>query len=576
MRQSSQASEGNRIVSPSTPELEQRIKAAMQRNSHFMTYAQNLLRVRQSKGHTPESVANFLGISFNEYRKFEHGLKLPTPKIASKLADFLEIPKDRIMRWATECIQKRDILEGNDIEDRTGEALKQELDLNITKTQEEFERETGQKLSMDQLKSLKELRKVLPRIVDLPILPMNYSHIALALDADEVEEGTYLHEFQNFMAKGESLAEYVSRDVYLGPFTLYAANILFYNGGYDSIEKCLNQLTIEEFKLILRIATFQYDIYGNDQDVPQLQRHIDFGSYGCLFVRELRKNIDEGELLNVNFDHLEQACLLQGLGQIALFWKLKPKLFVEDNQVFLNTGNSDSDIFSEFNSKLFYMALKHIHATASAIIAKTWGFPEEVIEILRDHHEYPAERVDGTCAMLKIVNQVVSNDFPDFSEEKLKKFFGFYPQIREISYSSFAKVCTNLRRVKRKMEEQSSSLLQNADAQVANYVQQLKENDASQDTSLNRQGKIDLEDEFEMKYDPEFQLTLKTMALSLLKNFHRDFIFSPKKESVSKAGTRVVDFNLAFLLVMLKDVKKVADRKGMEVSEVEIRLGLKK
>lgn len=535
----------------------------------YTKFGYNLWRLREVRGKSTNEVATYLNISFSEYRAFEMGKQLPSGPILLEISRFLDCKISKLKHWLRRAESVRQ--EGKVSEELTPYIQKMEA---VTRRLEQiYYDDTGVKLSEKQKRLINKLQNKLPMVIDLPVLPMNYVLIVDALNSPEAK-CQYLHEYPNFIVRGESLAGFISRDLYLAPMTFYLANLFYYpENPFKSVEACFNQITIEQFKEILLIATAQYRVFEAEGDMPSLQKHADFSSLACLFVRLLQKKLKDHPPKNINFDHLYQACLLQGIGQYVIFDKLKPSIMSEASEVLEDLD--DPDIYLGLDKKLFNLIVWELHAVVSAIIGANWNFPKEVTDIVLAHHDHPVKDVSGTCAMLKMVNFFVDRDFPKLSKDELKNLLLGYSQVK-IPLQYLFDACCDMANLKTALYERSSALLENTSQKLVNYAKEKIKN------SKNHIPHAKTEDSYEppfansdFRFDYGYQSILKTMALERFETIRSDFFYHRSGEPMANVGERSIRFNLRLKYALIKDLKDVAEESNMALDEVRIRLNFK-
>ena len=62
-----------------------------------MTFSENLLQLRKSRGYKQQELADTLGISLRVYQYYEHGEREPQLSTLVKLADFYDLSLDELV-----------------------------------------------------------------------------------------------------------------------------------------------------------------------------------------------------------------------------------------------------------------------------------------------------------------------------------------------------------------------------------------------------------------------------------------------------------------------------------------------
>jgi transcriptional regulator with XRE-family HTH domain len=428
----------------------------------------NLWRLREKRGKSAKEMAEYLKqhIGAGEYRRYETGERLPTDQVLLEISRVLKKDVGVFKQWAAYSSRKKE--DGKAVEGAT--AYLNRLEKDIVALEQKYQELTGKKFDAEIKKALDKLKRKVAQIIDLPVLPMNFILIMDALGSREAKKYKYLREVSDFIISGENLAEFVARDLYLGVKTLYLANLLFSaDRPFANAEECLNQMTIAQFQEILLLAVIQSGIYKTEGDIPRLQQHADFSSQGSLYLRELEKELANNPPKDIDFNHLRQAILLQGMGQYALYERLNPSIMDTGEEIL--EGVDDPDIYTGFNKKLFQLAVWELHPAVGAILAANWNFPKEVCDIVLTHHDHPAGKVSPTCAVLKIINFFVDSDFPTFSKSDLEELLKAHPQVT-IPVEAFYEACSRMAKIKPTLYERSSTLLEQASQDVAEFATQ--------------------------------------------------------------------------------------------------------
>ena len=531
----------------------------------YTKFGFNLWRLREAQGKSSKDISEHLGLKLKDYQSIEMGKVLPDETGLGNIAQFLKADLQVLKNWIVTPARK--IKRGKVsacIED-----FKKRLEIDIETIKSTHESSTHTQLNSDQLQALNQLKRHVTEMIDLPILPMNFILICDALTSVESQKYKLLSEYQDFITKGESLAGFLSRDLYFGPFVFFAANQLYFSQKpYLDLELCFTEMTFSQFRHLFLLACAQNGIYEIDTDIPRLQQHVDFSSLACLFARELQKELQDNPPEGVDFKTLYQACLLQGIGQYVIFEQLKPSIVGLHIEYIEPT---DDDIqYNGLDTKLFKETLWGLHATVSAIMGANWLFPQEVLDILLTHHDHPVHRVTPNTALLKIINFFVDKDFPNIEKADLDDMMKAYPQVK-ISTDVLHKICLRLTDIKNDLYERSSTLLENAHQNLTHLSQN--------STHINRQPHIAPQNNLQVplkrsdfRFDPKFQSVLKNVAHQRYENLLLDTLFPRKSESLKQLTDRQSAFNLSLRFLLTKSVEDVAQEFGLSVDETVIRL----
>ncbi len=515
----------------------------------YTKFGFNLWRLREAKGKSSKDMSAHLELTLKDYQSFEMGKVVPDESRLGKIANFLKADLSLLKSWVVSPARK--IKRGKVspcIED-----FQKRLETDIESIKAAHEKNTNAELNAEQLTALNKLKRHVVEMIDLPILPMNFILICDALTSVESQKYTHLHEYQDFITKGESLAGFLSRDLYFGPFLFFAANQLYFSEQpHHDLEQCLADMTFTQLRHLFLLACAQNGIYEMDTDIPRLQQHVDFSSLACLFARELKNELGDAPPADIDFNILYQACLLQGVGQYVLFAQLKPSIMGQHIE-YIEPTDDDSH-FSGLDTQLFKETLWGLHATVSAIMGANWLFPQAVLDILLTHHDHPVSRVTPNTALLKIINFFVDKDFPRIEKADLDDMMKAYPQVK-ISTEILHKICLRLTDVKNDLYERSSTLLENAHQGFVSFY--------------NLQNPLKRSD---FRFDPKFQSVLKNVAHQRYENLLLDTLFPRKNESLKKLTDRQAAFNLSLRFLLTKSVEDVAKEFGLSVDETLIRL----
>ncbi len=530
----------------------------------YTKFGFNLWRLREARGQTSKSVADALGVPQKDYQAVEMGRVLPTDRQLPLIAELLQEKISTLQSWIQSV--DRPVTPGK-MSPQT-DAYLDAFDAQVDTLKNRHRHVTGHALSTAQIKAIAELKRQIPKIIDLPVLPMNFILITDALLSVEAQNYEFLHEYKDFITKGESLAGFLSRDLYYGPFGFYAANLLYFaDKPFGNLQACFERLTFAQFAEIFTLACLQNGIYEMENDIPRLQQHVDFTSLACLFVREIAKECGPTATQEVDFDRLYQACLLQGLGQYVLFEKLKPAILGPQTEY---ADSDDDNVKSDLDTQLFREILWSLHPAISAILGANWRFDDAVLQTLLTHHDHPAIRVSANTALLKIVNFFVDKDFPKITKADLDDLLKAYPQV-PLTSQVLHKACLRLTEIKSDLFERSSTLL-------GHY------HDTSLKTAPDRKGphiapENDLKTPLkrgDFRFDPQFQMVLKNTAHTHYENLLLRLILPRAGETLKAATERQTAFHLSLQYLLTKNWDDVAKAAQMSKDEISFRMKSRK
>lgn len=526
----------------------------------YSYFGYNVARYRYKRKFTSTQMAEYLGMTGREYMQIEAGTILPSPKQILELSRTLKIDPARIKRWLSMAARQREVSE---TAFKGAARYLKELEDGVRRVEEKHKEMTAEKLNAKQKQLLLNLQRDVCKLFDFPILPMNYILILDSLSSVEVQSKKYLHEITDFLLDDESLDRFVSRHSYLGPFIFYAANQTFFsNRPLQSIEECFNQLTIDQFRELVWMATFRNGVYDVGQEVAILQKHEDFQALGALMARELEGFLPE----SVNYSHLYQACLLKDMGTYALYTLLKPTIRTQQAEVdFLK-----EDPYSGLVPSLMDLITYELHPAVSGMIGANWNFPTEVLDAVVHHHHDPVREVTPLCAMLKIINSFVDWDFPDMSKEAILDILKSYPQISMKPENLFA-VVTKLKQLRDDLYTRSSHALDNTSQKIRSYTSPPK-GGMQPHMSMFYQRIGITEKRSNLRVDQGYQSVTVNVAQPRHQQFIQSILTPKKREPLKNYEYRLGNQFLRLRLAVTNDVQSAAEEHGVSPEEVATRI----
>lgn len=329
----------------------------------------------------------------------------------------------------------------------------------------------------------------------------------------------------------------------------------------------MNRLTIRQFKELLLIGALEKGIYTNELELPQMLKNSQHCSLAMRMVRALKRHGPK----DINYDHLEMAVLLQGVGHHVLYTCLQPSLRTVFDETESDPEMSISDVvYSTLDEELFKSIIYSLHPVASAMLAKNWHFPKEVIDVVLTHHSYPVKDVSPLCAWVKLINIFVDLDFPNMSKQDIDEFLSAYPQIK-LHRDVLSPVFVQLNQDKTRFIEKSSTLAADAGRDVANYFKRKTQqmNEKRPPSSVSPAGLRP-----DLFSDIAFHKSVAISSLVLFEEFETEW-FSPERpenelpEKMNDFLYRMKLFYLRRAYAKKQDLQAIASDYG--VTEAEIK-----
>lgn len=528
----------------------------------YHAFGLNCYRLRESKGKSREEVAKFLGLTTEEYSfLFETGHTIPQKHLILEWAQLLDEDPTRAFRWISYGPKN----EENDIPAKGLERFLDEYTTIKDKIPERYKKVTGREMTKDQKFLVDSLKRDILKLPPLPVLPMSAILYLNALSLPEYSHCKYLHEIKDYVLEGESFAGFASRgDPYLAVSIFHSYNA-FASTPCEKMEDCFNMMTIEEFKEYLFIAINEEKLYTTDEEIPLLTESNDFNSLAVLMARELSKYLPE----SINVEHVKQVCLLQGLGKYVLFHLLHPSL-VDRTGDLDETWNKLSGI-SEMDENLFSCIMVQLHPVISSMIASTFNLDQEVLDTLLDRHKQPSSEVTPLCAVVKIINRYVDEDFQALSKIEIEEILNIFPQI-SIKPEHLFNVTQKLQAMKEKFYERSSKLVEDFVESSHPYLSDRVKN-KYQEKSLGLLETYKPVERHEFRFAPNYQRTLLNVAYPKLLDFTNEMFLPSRKENLGdlfKRSERLL-LRIAYLKFM-KDFEVVSKKADQPIEEIKKKI----
>lgn len=514
--------------------------------------------------------AKFLNMDRTKLFLIEEGHILPNREDLPKIAEYLKKKPENVQFWydsAIETYEKH--LIDQPIEHGALRYSKfwdiQENDFKLWYCQEN----DVDKIPPPVLKALKRFREKATRIFTLDLMPMStFLIVSEVLGAGD--NVTYLNDIKDVIIVGESLALLIARDPYLGPYTLYAANQLFFRKDpKKNIEDCVNCLTVDQFRIILHVALENSDIYGFGEDLSTLQSIHEFSSHGVLMARGLKKALKEE--FPVDYHRLTMGLALQNLGVHAFYSILKPSL-TKHVAVPVRGYEKEKD-FKILNDDLYEKFNWEFHAPISGGMAANWGFDEEVVHLVIDHHAQPISNVTPTCAMLKFINICTNKNFNFRDRQELENELKNYPQFSLPAETVF-QLLLDLKQLVDQAVLKSSSVVTSRASQVSELTQTYAKGYRS-NVSTAKPGEFvsySSSAGVELRLTTDYQKALINDCYRLIKRFNARMLSKRKNESLDNFGKRMQHLELAKHLLKHNLIDATAHEFGLKPEEIEAKL----
>jgi transcriptional regulator with XRE-family HTH domain len=555
-----------------TPSIKEDVsvdKDAIKSHIKYLRFGIKLWTLREKNKIRSKDMAERLGLSFQEYRRYESGEALPDKNIIKKIASILHID-EALFYKLQEAEQKA---RKPKVKTITGaERYLYHWDVSVAAFKKDWKEHHDPNNKHDVLikEVLHNLKKEVCTIKTLPILPLGL-YLILDIVLNEQYKGIQsLSDVTDFVVKNESLPSYIARDPFLGPFLFIAANCLyFFDAPYKNIEECLENLDLDRFSDLIFMATQPEGLYVNYEQLPALQQYIEFSSLGVLMARELKKVLPE----NINYDHLYAAALMQSLGTYALNTLLYP--IIDNNPIWSEITNTEKEE-KDLKSSLMQHLNWEFHPVISAMIAANWNFPEEVIQTLLEHHKQPVAEVSPACAALKLINFFVDCDFPRMNKTEIVELLAKHPQI-DIKPDVLAMITRRMHNLSESLLEMSSLALSSQSPQKAtdNIVKDIETIDFASDPICSKMiWTHSKTDKAEFRFDSEYSKVLCLDCGQRLNLFLTQKLSPKKGETIRAFGERMQNIYLALNLILSGNPMEVSARYQLPIEEIGMRLKL--
>ncbi|HBF13394.1 MAG TPA: hypothetical protein DDW49_08445 [Deltaproteobacteria bacterium] len=525
----------------------------------FTNFGLFLWQARKSRGYSSGDMATYLGITAEEYRRIERGEEFPANQPLVKISDVLDIPLKKLkdLESADRRKQKEKVpMEGARLHSDN-------LNKDIELAKQSYTRCTGNELNRNQLSIFGQLKRDLYTVHIPLVLPINGLIILKAILRNE-KKVKYLHEMLNFIPD-ESFAGFIARDAQWGPTALYIANLLFFHDNpATTVLDCCNRLTMNQFHIITHIILTQAGINTVESELAHLTKETEFAGLVLLFINELESYLPK----DIDSNHLKLASLLEIHGTYILHELLLPSIKGHGEE----TLAENPKIYAGLDKTLFDVIAANLHPVVSAMVAANLKAPKEVQEILLNRRAIKAKDVSPACAILKMANFFVDNDFPKVSEEELKSLLETdYPNVA-IPAKVLFQVCDKLKKLKAYLV-QKSTVLSSQDKAVEKFV--AKRNETTKEKAqLGMYSHWD-EKRFDVRFEEGF-LRAVTKSCLILADEHKDYMYSLHEgENLADYQERIGQLKLFAEYPFNQDLQILSQKFGVSSDEIKRRLKLK-
>lgn len=508
---------------------------------------------RKQKEQTVDDVATFLGIEPAAYRHIEGGEICPDSKQFIALAELYKVPLSTLKKLG--AFQTRKRIQKTDSPLEKARLYSDKLSEDINAVKDAYQGISGHELNKNQSNIFSQLKKDLYEMVIPPFLPMA-ALVPLQAVLRKDKQAKYLHEVPGLILDDESLASFLARDPQWGPILFFIGNLLFLkNNPAKSVLDCMNRLTLAQFNLAAHMISEKGGMYTLEQEIPYLTKEAEFATLGSIMVDELEPYLPK----DVNVTHLKMAILLQISGTYILHTILQPSLKERGEEALAG----EPGVYVGLDEDLFNLILVHLHPVISAMYATNLNFPKEVQEILLNRRAKSSAEVSPACAILKMVNYFVDNDFPVLPEEELNaRMQRDYPNVN-ISPSSLFLINSKLKKLKAYLI-QKSSIVAEQNKVVENYVS---------DRMEKNKGKLRVVSYHNEYTDNRFNkgfLRAIAKAAQMLLDEHREYMGSlQEKENLPAFQQRMGNIQVLMSYILNQDLQSLAQKFGVSSDEIE-------
>ncbi|MBF0105500.1 MAG: hypothetical protein HQM16_09265 [Deltaproteobacteria bacterium] len=491
-----------------------------------------------------------------------------------KLASFLEMDPNRLRQWIMSSQRKikkklKDSC-GHQVVTPESVMLMNQRELirkAFTKRYcEYFDRDA---LDVDMVTALNNIEKYSQRITKLPFLPQPL-FILLNAISEQKDFTLDLDKIRVFTGEDENLSDYIECCPLINASVLYAANAIFDpDAPKKSYKDCFKPMSLERLSMLLFVMIYKVGIYEFAKDLRQLQEYHEFHTLGLKMAKLLKPHLPS----NVDYNVLQQALTLQGIGTNVLYNILAPSLSEEEStracvskekHLQYNLTYSEMDLINHF-----------YHPYVSAQVAFNWGYDEKVVNILLEHHSEDYSSVAPECACLKLINRFNDKDFRIENKDDIDLMINDFEQLKINRDDLFTVVC-EMDRLKDEMIKASSSLIDVKSSQAKKVTQEKIKSFSGKVKESRMSGIIQIyEGDYtakDFRFDPEYLLALKNECYLLINSLYENLLTRRDNEPYEKFEKRALNLQLAADVVMSShDV--VAKRLGVDVLELKNRLG---
>jgi len=550
-------------------------KEAIRKSIRFLHLGRKIRGYRKRKPEmTSEKVAIGANIDKARYVRIESGQVMPTREEIERICRHLDVDSSSLFRAAEFALHQanKNFLEAMPVKNG---ALKYSKQWELAAA--EFKKSCLEKYSDDEDieenidRIIVNLEKDISKVSKLPILPVAFHTILMTLAEHKTK--TYLHEISD-ESLGGSLSEFIALDPYFGPFITFEANrVYFQDHSSMGIIDCMNRLTIEQFKVLLYGAISNAGIYTYTDGLGNLQQYHEFSKLTALTALKLKPHLPN----NVDFDHLYLCSLLQGLGTHVFYTILKPVMM---NHKMLDQLQKNDKLrrlkskkaYDELDEERLELINYELHPIVSGMVAANWGFADEIVMTLINHHARAGESVTPLCATLKLINDIVDCDFPTYNRDDLDVLLSKYPQV-QISTDAIFKVTTEMQRLRDRMIEASSQVTQRSEKVSKVISKRIKQfNERNKVRELSNVVFYPQPKASDFRFDAEVLENLAIECYPLLLSFITGMTQLRLDEGIEQYLRRMQNIQLVLACVSDNDPKALADKFKIDVNQIKTRL----
>ncbi|MBF0106916.1 MAG: hypothetical protein HQM16_16510 [Deltaproteobacteria bacterium] len=548
---------------------------------------QHLKKKRVSQGSkSAEEAAKYIGIDVDDYIGIERrksGLTnkegkrireiLNDPEKISRMAEFLEMDFDKLFKWVTFSQEriKRKLKNACSIEG-THAANKLITDAKEN-TREEFiaaYKNYFKKTDVDDkiILTLNNIDKYTHRITKLPSLPQPLFIVLNAL-LENLDKFDDIDKINVFSGQDENLSDYIEHCPHFASFLLYASNKLFDSDHpKTNFRDCFKTMTVERFSLLLYIMLNKIGIYEFAQDLRPLQKFHEFHTLGMRMAKLLRPHLPAG----INYELLQQGLAMQGIGTYVLYVILSPSK--KEEEVPSVGAGKEKRLCYNLSDETLDLINYYYHPVVSAELAANWGFGDDVVKLLLDHHNINFSGLSRECVILKMINKFVDCDFKLDTREDVECVLAEYENTTMNIEDVFKVVCA-METLKDEMIRASSSFIDVKSRQASSVTTEKIKTFTDKSTEVRHGGIIKIYhgayEASDFRFEPEYLTALTNECYYLQNTLYEKVISKREGETFAKYGERMMLLQAA-LDVTMNNYEVVAKQWNIDEDELKKRL----